>query len=52
VARDLLITSLDSQAGTDLAAEARRQSLLALTHPSEAKSLLVLADLADLRGWE
>jgi hypothetical protein len=52
VARDLLITSLDSQAGTDLAAEARRQSLLALKHPSEAKSLLVLADLADLRGWE
>jgi hypothetical protein len=52
VARDLLVASLEPQTGDDLAAEARRQSLLVRNQPAERKAVKVLMHLADLRGWE
>jgi predicted transcriptional regulator len=52
VARDLIVASLDTRAEGDLAAEARRQSLRARQHRAEPKALQLIAEVADLRGWE
>jgi hypothetical protein len=46
------VASLEPQTGDDLAAEARRQSLLVRNQPAERKAVKVLMHLADLRGWE
>lgn len=52
LARDLLVAGLEPGSESRLAAEARRQSLLARNRSSEREVLHVLADLADLRGWK
>jgi len=52
VARDLLTQVLDAGLASDLAAEARRQSLLVRRRRSERDALTLVTDLADLRGWK
>jgi predicted transcriptional regulator len=52
VARDLLAASLEHEAVTDRAAEAKRQSMLVRDHESEREALRFITDTADLRGWE
>jgi hypothetical protein len=51
VARDLLIATLEPDSA-DLAAEAKRQSLLVRKRASERDAVTLLTEIADLRGWE
>ena len=50
VARDLLAQSLGHSGATDLAAEARRQSLLVKRRRSEGEALALMV-AADWTGW-
>lgn len=51
--RDLLAADLGGKGGaTDLAQEARRQSVLVSRRKSEGETLEFLEHAADTRGWE
>ena len=52
VARTILEAGLAGGVENDPRVEARRQSELASTQPSEDEALRFITDAADLRGWK
>ena len=52
VARTILEAGLSGGVENDPRVEARRQSELASTQPSEDEALRFITDAADLRGWK
>ncbi len=52
VAREILAAGLGEGENTDLAQEARRQSLLVSRRRSERETLELIEQAADTRGWK